>query len=130
MSIEVIEIKSIGLNPGGNVGTKKLQDLTDVEGTDAATFGQVLTKDFDGKWRPLNPTGGGDGGTLGPQSFLFTQIEPATVWLAVHNLGFNPSGIEVRDHMGEPHYPVASWPNSTTVRLDFEYDVRGTARLS
>lgn len=129
MSIEVIEIKSIGLNPGGNVGTKKLQDLTDVEGTDAASFGQVLTKDFDGKWRPLNPAGGG-GGEIGPQSYLHTQIEPSTVWVAVHNLGFNPSGIAVLDHVGAPHYPIMSWPNSTSVRMDFEYDVRGTARLS
>lgn len=126
--VEVIEIRSIGLNPGGNPGTKKLDDLTDVEGADGAFVGQVLTKQIDGKWRPASVSGGG--GDSGPGSYFYEQITPSTVWVINHDLQFNPSGIQVRDHVGDPHYPVASWPNGFTVRLDFEYDVRGIARLS
>lgn len=128
--IELIEITSIGLDPGGNIGIRRLDDLDDVDGADAGFLGQVLTKDTDGQWRPKAPTGGGGGGDPGPLSFLFTQDTPATVWLIDHGLSFNPSGIEVRDHVGQPHYPVASWPSGLSVRLDFDYDVRGTARLS
>jgi hypothetical protein len=127
--IEVIEVRSIGLDPGGNIGTKKLDDLTDVMGADAGLEGQVLTKDADGQWKPMASTGGG-GGDPGPQSYIHEQITPATVWIISHGLSFNPSGVEVRDHVGQPHYPIVSWPNGISVRLDFDYDVRGTARLS
>lgn len=128
--IEVIEIHSINLDPSGNVGTKKLDDLQDVAGADTGIAGQVLTKDTDGQWRPMSPTGGSGGGDSGPGSYLHEQISPSTVWIISHGLSFNPSGIEVRDHMGEPHYPLVSWPNGISVRLDFDYDVRGSARLS
>lgn len=127
--IEIIEIHSIGLDPGGNIGTKKLDDLTDVMGADAGLVGQVLTKDTDGQWKPMASTGGG-GGESGPGSYLHEQVTPATVWIISHGLSFNPSGVEVRDHVGEPHYPLVSWPNGISVRLDFDYDVRGIARLS
>lgn len=74
------------------------------------------------------PPGGGPGG--GPGSHLHSQTEPSTVWLINHPLEFVPSGIEVFDHIDVRHYPDITWPNASTVRLAFDTDVRGTARLS
>lgn len=113
------------------IGATALDDLTDVAGTATATNGQVLTKTADGQWRPMTPTGGGPGGDpSGPLSYLHTQDEPATVWLIFHGLSFQPSGIEVLDHIGERHYPELSYVDAVTVRLDFLSSVRGVARLS
>jgi hypothetical protein len=114
--------------PPPAAGARTLDQLTDVEGADAASVGQVLAKQGDGQWRPTTISDGGGPG--GPLSHLHTQDSPSTVWLITHGLPFNPSGVEVRDHVGEPHYPVVSWPDGLTVRLDFTTSVRGTARLS
>lgn len=128
------DIEIIGATPGvAQGGAKHLDDLVDVDGATAGFIGQVLTKDSDGQWRPMAPQGGGsggDGGYSGPLSYLHTQVTPATVWIINHGLPFNPSGIEVRDQNGDEHHPVVSWPDGLTVRLDFVFDVRGTARLS
>jgi hypothetical protein len=81
------------------------------------------------------------GSTIDPDWLPTTGAEPggfyrhgqtfaSTVWLITHNLGFEPGGIEVLDHTGAPHRPVVSWPDTNTVRLDFDYPVYGTARLS
>ena len=126
---ELVTTTVVGATPGLALGVRKLDDLTDVEGADNGVTGEVLTKDTRGKWTPMPPTGGG-GGPGGPLFFVHAQVNPSTVWLINHGLPFMPAGIEVRDHVGEPHYPVASWPDGSTVRLDFNDSIRGTARLS
>lgn len=71
------------------------------------------------------------GGTVGPLSETYTQIEPSTVWLATHALSFQPSGIVVLDHLGARHFPAEiTWPNDSTVQLSFLESIRGTVRLS
>lgn len=128
---ELVVTTVVGATPGLSLGVRKLDDLTDVEGAAAGVAGEVLTKDTRGQWVPMPPTGGdGGGGPTGPLSFAYVQVTPSTVWLINHGLPFTPSGIEVRDHVGEPHYPVVSWPDGVTVRLDFITSIRGTARLS
>lgn len=110
--------------------TRRLDELDDVSGADAGSTGQVLTKTADGQWRPLTPSGGGGPGPGGPLSYLHTQDAPATVWLITHGLGFVPAGIECWDHTGARHYPELTYPSDGVVRLDFLFDLRGTARLS
>jgi len=65
-----------------------------------------------------------------PGYYIYEQTEPSTVWLISHPLQFIPAGIEVIDHVGDRHYPIITWPDANTVRLDFNVAVRGTARLS
>lgn len=125
---EAIVVEGVQIPPPPGAGARALDDLTDVDGATGASIGQVLAKESDGLWRPT--TVSGDGGPGGPLAYLYTQPSPSTVWLIGHGLPFNPSGVEVRDHVGEPHYPVVSWPDGLTVRLDFTTSVRGTARLS
>lgn len=133
--VEVVEIRPpdpetvevIGSTPG--VGqTKRLDDLLDVDGATDGPVGHSLVKQSDGQWRPALVESGG--GITGPLSYTHEQGGPSTVWLIDHGLPFLPSGIEVRDHVGTPHYPLVSWPDGSTVRLDFNDSVRGTARLS
>lgn len=131
--VEVVEIDNddlatvslIGGGAGGGSGVARLDDLLDVEDTDAGSPGSVLTKSGSGQWVPASLAGGG-----GLQAYYHVQDEASTVWLIGHGLGFAPSGIEVRDNVGDSHYPVASWLDDFTVRLDFNDSVRGTARLS
>ena len=71
------------------------------------------------------------GGTSIPSlAYRHEQALSSSVWVIVHGLPFRPSGIGVVDHLGNPHYPVITWPDDTTVQLAFGYDVRGVARLS
>lgn len=63
-------------------------------------------------------------------SYLYTQATPSSVWVIPHGLTFQPAGIDVADHLGNPHYPIVTHSNATTVQLAFSTDVRGTARLS
>jgi hypothetical protein len=63
-------------------------------------------------------------------SYIWEQDTPATVWLISHPLGFQPAAVEVFEHTGTRHYPQVTYPDASTVRLDFNRDVRGTARLS
>lgn len=63
-------------------------------------------------------------------SYTWTQDEPSTVWLISHPLGFIPAGVEVKDHVDAQHFPIVSWPDSSTVQLNFTTPIRGTARLS
>lgn len=133
--VELIEIRGddpdIVVIGGGGFGAARLDDLTDVSGADAAPSGKFLGKDVDGQWKPMDSGGGGGGGgSDGPFSYLHTQDSPATVWVVNHGLPFIPSGIEVYDNVGTKHYPTVTWPTGTSVRLDFNFDVRGTARLS
>lgn len=65
-----------------------------------------------------------------PLAYRHEQAIPSSVWLVPHDLPFPPSGVEVRDHLGNPHHPIVTWPSASTVQLAFGYDVRGTARLS
>lgn len=124
---EAIVVEGVQIPPPTS-GAHRLDELDDVTGADAGSAGQALVKQSDGQWRPALVEGGGGPG--GPLSYVHTQDSPSTVWLITHGLAFNPSGVEVRDHTGEPHYPVVSWPDGLSVRLDFVTSIRGTARLS
>lgn len=112
----------------GYFGARVLDELADVEGASTALTGEILTRKSNGRWGPGQ--GGGGGGTGGPLASYYEQVSPSTVWLVEHGLPFQPSGIEVIDHVGERHVPLVSRPDSQTVRFDFDYPVRGTARLS
>lgn len=133
-SATAIPIEITPLPPGSGVeipgasGATRLDELSDVDGADLGNVGDALVRQGDGTWRPAQVSGGG--GTSGPLSHLHVQDEPSTVWFIQHGLSFAPSGIEVLDHVSERHYPQVSYPDPLTVRLDFDYPVRGTARLS
>lgn len=67
---------------------------------------------------------------IGALSYTHVQVTPSSVWVIPHGLGFTPAGIDVSDHVGNPHYPIVTYPAAGTVQLAFTTDVRGTARLS
>jgi hypothetical protein len=121
-------VQTVQLSSGsGTGGATKLDDLTDVEGADLATPGQVLAKTSDGMWSPATISGEGPPTVL---SYRHEQVAPATVWLITHPLPFEPAGVEVFDHLGARHFPPMSYPAVGQVRLDFNTPIRGTARLS
>ena len=118
----------INLPPEGPpaVGATKLDELSDVAGTEAGSPGQVLTKGGDGIWVPQVGGGGGGAG----QGYFFVQDSPSTVWLIGHGLGFQPAAISVRDTDGNIYFPNVEYVDLFTVRLTFGDSVRGTAYLS
>jgi hypothetical protein len=68
----------------------------------------------------------------GPVNLAYTheQTTPSSVWVIEHGLSFRPGGVEVVDHLGNPHHPTVSYPTAGSVQLGFTSDVRGVVRLS
>lgn len=82
--------------PAGSVGdgARTLEELLDVEGTAAASPGDVLTRSVDGPWRPAPipvPAGG----------YRHTQAAPALLVQVPHGLSFTPAGVLCTDTLGQ-----------------------------
>jgi len=63
-------------------------------------------------------------------SFRFVQNAPIALWTIVHNLGFYPAGIRIEDSAGQEASAEVSYPDISTVRLEFSAPMAGVAYLS
>lgn len=73
---------------------------------------------------------GGSGVPGGGTSFVFTQVAPSATWTIVHNLGFVPGGILLRNPDGETIRGSIVSTSATTTVISFSQAVAGTATLS
>lgn len=79
---------------------------------------------------PAGPPG--DDAATAEMAYHHEQSLASTVWLIVHNLGFDPAGIVVLDDAGNRHFPgLITYPvPGVQIRLEFLDSLTGTADLS
>lgn len=67
-----------------------------------------------------------------PESFVFHQGTPATIWNIIHELGFNPAGITVIDDDGylRDGFGIQYTVAGQILRLSFDISLAGVAYLS
>jgi hypothetical protein len=79
---------------------------------------------------PTGPRGpAGDSTSLG---FLWTQMAPSDIWTIVHNLGYHPAGILVKDQVGNiVEFDDVMYVDTDNLLLYFPgHPFSGTAELS
>lgn len=64
------------------------------------------------------------------EAFRYVQNAPIALWTIVHNLGFYPAGIRIEDSAGQEASAEVSYPDISTVRLEFSEPMAGVAYLS
>lgn len=83
---------------------------------------------------PQGPVGpqGPQGPVGGVDQVAYTHIQdvPATVWVIVHGLPFQPAAIAVVDSAGAEWVGEVQFVDPTTVRVSFAAPFAGTAYLS
>lgn len=65
-----------------------------------------------------------------PLAYEHTQTTPSSVWDIVHNLGWKPAGVRVRDLDGNGYRGQIAYIDDNTVRITLSDSILGTAYLS
>jgi len=64
-------------------------------------------------------------------SYLYAQVEPATVWTIEHDLGYDPAGVVViSDGYQIDGFVTQYLIGGASLRISFDIPLAGTARLS
>jgi hypothetical protein len=66
----------------------------------------------------------------GPLGSVWTITTPQTVWLIQHGLGFEPAGVRITDLADHEIRGEVTYPDTSTVRIEFAQPTSGRVRLS
>jgi hypothetical protein len=111
--------------------TADFVDLFEI-GPVPASSGTPIAQGPPGPAGPPGPEGPPGPAGASSTGYTHTEAAPTETWIIVHNLGYRPSGLIVKDNGGALNSPEdIDWPDENTMRLFFpNRPFSGTAWVS
>lgn len=74
---------------------------------------------------------GRDGAGVANLSASFVQASPSGTWSVAHNMGYNPAGVTVQDHLGSTiEYDTLAYVDINNLVMTFSAEISGEVWLS